>query len=147
MICKRKNTPMPYLSINSLWPFDPISCSNLSRTKEYRQLQALTMAIRRYVPLFCVVAPRAMNYPDSKVHGANMGSTWVLSAPDGPHVGPMNLAIRVVAKRLVTRINRDRAVDSEPTHDTYFSGRNTRVYFWWLEYWLRLTTFNISTNK
>ena len=30
--------------------------------------------------------------PDSKVHGANMGPTWVLSAPDGPHVGPMNLA-------------------------------------------------------
>ena len=34
-------------------------------------------------------------YPDSKVHGANMGPTWVLSAPDGPHDGPMNLAIRV----------------------------------------------------
>ena len=32
--------------------------------------------------------------PDSKVHGANMGPTWVLSAPDGPHVDPMNLAIR-----------------------------------------------------
>ena len=32
--------------------------------------------------------------PDSKVHGANMGPTWVLSAPDGPHVGPMKLAIR-----------------------------------------------------
>ena len=32
--------------------------------------------------------------PDSKVHGANMGPTWVLSAPDGPHVGPMNLVIR-----------------------------------------------------
>ena len=32
--------------------------------------------------------------PDSKIHGANMGPTWVLSAPDGPHVGPMNLAIR-----------------------------------------------------
>ena len=31
--------------------------------------------------------------PDSKVHGANMGPTWVLSAPGGPHVGPMNLAI------------------------------------------------------
>ena len=25
-----------------------------------------------------------------------MGPTWVLSAPDGPHVGPMNLAIREV---------------------------------------------------
>ena len=34
-------------------------------------------------------------YPDNKVHGANMGPTWVLSAPDGPHVGPMNLAIWV----------------------------------------------------
>ena len=32
--------------------------------------------------------------PDSKVHGAHMGPTWVLSAPNGPHVGPMNLAIR-----------------------------------------------------
>ena len=32
--------------------------------------------------------------PDSKVHGANMGPTWVLAAPDGPHVGPMNLVIR-----------------------------------------------------
>ena len=33
--------------------------------------------------------------PDSKVHGTNMGPTWVLSAPDGPHIGPINLAIRV----------------------------------------------------
>ena len=30
---------------------------------------------------------------DSKVHGANIGPACVLSAPDGPHVGPMNLAI------------------------------------------------------
>ena len=29
--------------------------------------------------------------PDNKVHGANMGPTWVMSASDGPHVGPMNL--------------------------------------------------------
>ena len=28
------------------------------------------------------------NLPESKVHGANMGPTCVLSAPDGPHVGP-----------------------------------------------------------
>ena len=32
--------------------------------------------------------------PDSKVHGANMAPTWVLSAPDEPHDGPTNLAIR-----------------------------------------------------
>ena len=31
--------------------------------------------------------------PDNKVHGANMGPTWVLSAPDGPHVDPITLAI------------------------------------------------------
>ena len=32
----------------------------------------------------------------NKVHRANMGPTWVLSAPDGPHVCPKNLAIRDV---------------------------------------------------
>ena len=32
---------------------------------------------------------------DSKVHGAYMEPTRVLSAPDGPHVCPMNLAISV----------------------------------------------------
>ena len=30
----------------------------------------------------------AVTYPDSKVHGANMGHTCVLSAPGGPRVGP-----------------------------------------------------------
>ena len=40
-------------------------------------------------------------YPDSKVHGANMGPTWVLSAPDGPHVGPKNLAIRVLLQSAI----------------------------------------------
>ena len=29
-----------------------------------------------------------------KVHGANMGPTWVLSAPDGPHAGPWTLSCR-----------------------------------------------------
>ena len=38
--------------------------------------------------------------PDSKIHGANMGPTWVLSAPDGPHVGPVNLVTRDVITRL-----------------------------------------------
>ena len=37
------------------------------------------------------------NLPDSQVHGANMRPIWVLTAPDGPHVGPMNLAIRAGA--------------------------------------------------
>ena len=37
-------------------------------------------------------------YPDSKVHGANMGPTWVLSASVGPHIGLMNLSIKVVTE-------------------------------------------------
>ena len=33
--------------------------------------------------------------PDSKVYGANMGPIWGLQEPGGPHVGPMNFAVRV----------------------------------------------------
>ena len=35
-------------------------------------------------------------YPDSKVHGANMGPTWGRQDPGGPYVGHMNLAIWVL---------------------------------------------------
>ena len=37
---------------------------------------------------------RMWRHEDSNVNGANMGPTWVLSAPDEPHVGPMNFVIR-----------------------------------------------------
>ena len=56
-------------------------------------------------------------YPDSKVHGANMGPTWVLSAPDGPHVGPMNLAMRVELLN---------------TAENYFHGYDHKVLPLWL---------------
>ena len=35
-------------------------------------------------------------YPDSKVHGSNMGPIWDRQDPGGPHVCPMNFAIRVL---------------------------------------------------
>ena len=41
---------------------------------------------------------------DNKVHGANMGPTWVLSTPCGPHVGPINLAIRAIKGAVVLDI-------------------------------------------
>ena len=44
--------------------------------------------------------------PDSKIHVANMGPTWVLSAPDGPHVGPMDLAIRDVQQNSSQMVNK-----------------------------------------
>ena len=36
---------------------------------------------------------KGVQYPDSKVHVAYMGPTWVMSAPGRPRVGPMNLAL------------------------------------------------------
>ena len=38
-----------------------------------------------------------LKYPDSKIHGAYMGPTWGRQDPGGPHVGPRNLIIRVIA--------------------------------------------------
>ena len=43
-----------------------------------------------------LLSPKPFPFPESKVHGTNMGPIWVLSAPDGPHVGPMNFAIWVI---------------------------------------------------
>ena len=34
-------------------------------------------------------------FPDSKIHGDNMGSIWGGEDPGGPHVGPMNFVIWV----------------------------------------------------
>ena len=53
----------------------------------------------RYTHICCFVAVEAsvhVIYLPIFVHVANMGPTWALSAPDGPHVGPMNLTIRDV---------------------------------------------------
>ena len=54
--------------------------------------------------LFDLCPSIGKDIPDSKVHGANMGPTWVLSAPDGSHVVPMNLAIRDLNKTKCTNI-------------------------------------------
>ena len=54
--------------------------------------ELLTMRLKSLRPMLACYDWQ--NNPDSKVHGANMGPTWVLSAPGGPHVGPVNLAIK-----------------------------------------------------
>ena len=36
-------------------------------------------------------------YPESKVHGTNMGPIWGRQDPGGPHVGPIKFAIWVVS--------------------------------------------------
>ena len=37
------------------------------------------------------IADHILVYQDNKVHGANMGPTWVLSAPGGPMLSPWTL--------------------------------------------------------
>ena len=39
--------------------------------------------------------PNLDNFPDSKVHGANMGPIWCRQDPGGPDIGPMTFAIWV----------------------------------------------------
>ena len=39
-------------------------------------------------------------FPDSKVHGANMGPSWGRQVPGGPHVDPMNFDIWVALSTL-----------------------------------------------
>ena len=40
------------------------------------------------------IAATSCATPNSKVHRAKIGPTWILSAPCGPHFGPINLAAR-----------------------------------------------------
>ena len=47
------------------------------------------------------------NKPDSKIHWANMGSSWDRQDAGGPHVGPMDFAIWEPLK-------------SESGHDAHF---------------------------
>ena len=47
-----------------------------------------------YVWHFMIFLVKQNKAPDRKVHGANIGPTWVLLAPDEPHVVRMNLAMK-----------------------------------------------------
>ena len=46
-----------------------------------------------HYPLWTAASSGSDIYPDSKVHGANMGPIWGWQDRGGPHVGPMNLSI------------------------------------------------------
>ena len=61
-----------------------LNCRHI-RVAEFKNILRMWHITRR---------PSQGKITDNKVHGAIMGLTWVLSAPDGPHVGPVNLAIR-----------------------------------------------------
>ena len=74
-----------------IWPFKANISGIWLKINVFHSLRCICKCHLWHIGNFC-----QDSIPDSKVHGANMGLTWVLSAPDGPHVGPMNLAIRDV---------------------------------------------------
>ena len=49
--------------------------------------------------------PGGATFPDSKVHGANMGPIWGRQDPGGPHVGPMNFVIWVFLEKSSAILN------------------------------------------
>ena len=69
--------------------FSIISVSVLHRTKGALRAFSIT----HFCYMFYMIWYET--YPDSKVHGANMGPIWGRQDPGGPHVGPMNFAIWV----------------------------------------------------
>ena len=68
------------------------------------------------ITLLKYVLNQRNNNPYSKVHGANMGPSWVLSAPDAPHVGPMNLDIR----EMTVEWNETRELDKSGSQQNMF---------------------------
>ena len=56
---------------------------------------------------------------DSKVHGANMGPTCALSAPDEPHIGPVNFDIRGATFCIAT--------PAELLHDTFHTKHEATI--------------------
>ena len=59
------------------------------------------------------------NYPDSKVHGVNMGPIWGRQDPGGPHVGPMNIAIWVYTSTSAINTLRPRQNGRHLSDDTF----------------------------
>ena len=82
---------------------------------------------RPWESVVAIASSESDNYPDSKVHGANMGPIWGQQDPGGPHVGPMKFAfwVRLISTgRLFTIPLYDfcvhhtkfrRALDARPT--------------------------------
>ena len=92
-----------YRCVSRRWIFSAGTVQCIYRTKSWSLFYQKCPTISRHsvdehkatLVLFSKVSLVINDFPDCKVHGANMGPTWVLSAPCGPHIDPINLAIRV----------------------------------------------------
>ena len=62
----------------------------------------ISLPLLRTATNYCI-AGAIVIFPDSKIHGANVGPTWGHKDPGGPHVGHTNLVIWVVAIIWISR--------------------------------------------
>ena len=86
------NSPHKWPVTRKMVPFDDVIMLSGARFWIVICLQHLSVCLK-IIENASVV--KQTHYPDSKVHGANMGPIWGRQDPDGPHVGPMNFAISV----------------------------------------------------
>ena len=104
---------LTWINLFPAWISNSMHCNMLDEiTYPFPNFNGSTVEVWEWISNFILhFTGHVINYPcwgllvgtgifrekcrDSKVHGANMEPTWVLPAPDhGPHVGPINLAIR-----------------------------------------------------
>ena len=52
----------------------------------------------------CPTRSDKVHYPDSMVHGANMGPIWGRQDPGGPYVGPVNFSIWVGSEYMLIKL-------------------------------------------
>ena len=85
-----------FTEICSWWPNQQYAiiglANDLAPTRDYFWPDILNVTLKypageilQHTDIRAKQSPVTCIFPDSKVHGANMGPTWVLSAPGGPH--------------------------------------------------------------
>ena len=82
-----RNYPRP-------WSFRAVLLLSITKPKwKYGCTTMLLLEKHMFLQINKSVITRTLSKTntDSKVHGANMGPTWVLSAPDGPMLSPWTL--------------------------------------------------------
>ena len=74
---------------------EPLTEKKFHNKSDFIIISVIVYVYIMYVGLsVCVLdSSSVISFPDSKIHGANIGPTWVLLAQCGSHVSPMNLAI------------------------------------------------------
>ena len=67
----------------------------MSKRLNFHAVISVSKSVWTLRPQCVPPVPDCVIYPDSKANEANMGPIWGRQDPGGPHVGPMNFAIRV----------------------------------------------------